>query len=77
VGLAPEEGEEEEEEIGHPPAMAQERVRWCKKCRVVFEGSACLQGHPNFMYTRRIPKEAGALSIAEVAGARSDPRLQF
>ena len=40
--------------------MAEERLRWCKKCKVVFEGKACLEGHPNFMYTRRIPKEAGA-----------------
>ena len=48
--------------------MAQERVRWCKKCKVVFGGSACLQGHPNFMYTRRIPEDAGALSMAEEAG---------
>jgi hypothetical protein len=51
--------------------MAQEeRVRWCKKCKVVFGGSACLQGHPNFMYTRRIPEEAGALCMA---GVREGP----
>ena len=35
-------------------------VRWCKKCKAVFAGSSCASGHPNFMYSRNIPSNAGA-----------------
>ena len=53
--------------------MAQERVRWCKKCKVVFGGSACLQGHPNFHVHAQNSKEAGALTWwGKQEGGRSD-----
>jgi hypothetical protein len=31
------------------------KQRWCKKCKAIFSGSLCVQGHANFMYTTKIP----------------------
>jgi hypothetical protein len=30
-------------------------LRWCRKCRAVFRGDQCDDGHANFMYTAKIP----------------------
>jgi hypothetical protein len=59
--LAPVEPAPEAEEA-HPPAARTPKAaagpRWCKKCQVAFEGDACSKGHPNFLYTRKVPPEA-------------------
>ena len=31
--------------------------RWCKRCKAVFEGSACGKGHPNYLYSQKLPAE--------------------
>eukprot|EP01052_Picozoa_sp_SAG31_P024668 SAG31_NODE_2115_length_6416_cov_20.056989_2_plen_108_part_00 len=47
-------------------------IRWCKKCKALFDGKACSNGHANFMYLKKIPPEqaANAEALAKrLAGA--------
>ena len=57
-------------------ASSAQAPRWCKKCKVVFEGSACSKGHPNYLYSYKLPADAGAVASRGDLGATpsSSPR---
>ena len=47
-------------------SLALATKRWCRKCSDAFDGAACPQGCPPFMYRDAIPEEAQAAIIARV-----------
>ena len=58
-------------------------LRWCKRCKEVFEGSACSKGHPNYLYTHKLPADVEGVvrpasaeisTAAETTPARASPR---
>ena len=67
-------------------AVSTQGPRWCKRCKAVFEGSACSKGHPNYLYSQKLPPEAEAVTTrdhlgptptqpaAELARAKVSPR---
>ena len=67
-------------------AVSTQGPRWCKRCKAVFEGSACGKGHPNYLYSQKLPAEAEAMPTrdhlgptpsqpaAELARAKVSPR---
>ena len=55
-------------------------IRFCKKCKVVFDGSSCPKGHANFQFTKKLPENEGAsakaAAKASVAGAFSEKKAE-
>ena len=57
------------------------RQRWCKKCAAVFFGRKCPDGHPNFMYTTKLPELGesdsglGSTNASVDTGGGGAPRL--
>ncbi len=69
--------EPEPESVPVPAAPAQlgPDQKWCKKCKCAFpwkeKGDVCSQGHPNFMYLKRIPAAGG---VKPQVDSRSQPK---
>jgi hypothetical protein len=40
--------------------------QFCKKCKALFEGEQCSEGHPSYLYTTDIPREVADAHVAEV-----------
>jgi hypothetical protein len=69
--LAPAEPNPEAERVKplSPHVGSAQSPRWCKRCKVVFEGSACSKGHPNYLYSHKLPAEAGVVPSRDDLGA--------
>lgn len=56
-------------------ALEQMEPLWCSRCKGVFVGEACPQGHAAFMYTSKIPK--GEAMSEEVAATLAEARVKI